>query len=273
MKENHKITLDEQKKIQLSILIEVKKVCDKCNINYYLGGGTLLGAIRHSGYIPWDDDIDIMMLRTDYEKLLENFNKKTENSNYKLISYKNTKNYYYPFAKIVDLRTELIESAYKPIEEMGIYIDIFPIDFLPDNDKKIQKIYKKYKVLERILGIYRIDKVDKITKNRFKLILKKPIRYILEKLRLYKLILKSIDSIGKKYNGTNTVACISGRYFEKEIMPKAYIDSYVLANFEGNKFKIPVGYDEYLAKHYGEYMKLPPKEKQIADHENVAYWK
>lgn len=273
MEKINEIGLEEQKKIQLEILKKVKEICDSNNINFFLGGGTLLGAVRHKGYIPWDDDIDIMMMRTEYERLLEIFDKECNDNRYKLLSYNNDKDYYYPFAKIVDLRTTILEYPYKKIENMGVYIDIFPIDFLPDDDKKINKLYKRYKTGNRIMDAYKVDNIEEFTQNKLKLLLKKPLRWIIQKFKFYKIILKMMDGLGKKYNNTKKVACISGRYFEKEIMPSDYISDYVFLEFEGEKFKAPIGYESYLAKHYGDYMKLPPKEKQMSNHSNVAYWR
>ena len=267
-----KINIEEQKQIQIEILKEVKKICDSNNLNYYLGGGTLLGAVRHKGYIPWDDDIDIMMLRKDYEKLLEIFNKQCDKK-YKLLCYKNTKDYYYPFTKIVNIQTKLEETKLRPIAEMGLFIDVFPIDFLPEEDKKITKIFKSYARWYSLVSVYQA-KPEKLTaKSKSKMIIKKIILPILEKFKLYSKILKKIDKIIIKYNNTSKVACITGRYQEKEIMPSSYIAEYKLVDFEGEKYKIPAGYDEYLTKHYGDYMELPPEEKRVKEHDNSAYWK
>ena len=272
MKESLRININEEKKMQLAILEEFKNICDSNNISYYLGGGTLLGAIRHKGYIPWDDDIDVMLPRKDYEKLLQIFNYECDNE-YKLISYKNEKDYYYPFAKIVNLETEIIEKNYKTIKNMGVYIDVFPIDFLPNNKYKINRIIKKYKLLNSLILIHSTKNLEIVTSSKSKLLIKKIILSIIERKRLWKKILKSIDNIAIRYQDTDTVACISGRYFEKEIMPSSYISDYTLVDFEGEKYKAPIGYDAYLKKHYGEYMKLPPKDKQIPDHDNKVYWK
>jgi len=271
MEENKKINLEEQKKIQLDILKNFKQICDENDLKYSLGGGTLLGAVRHQGYIPWDDDVDVMMPRKDYEKLLEIFNK--QDNNFKLISFYNTEDYYYPFAKIVDIRTKLEETEFREIKEMGIYIDVFPIDFLPDNDKTIHKIFSKYKKLQALIGLYQVKDLNKTTNSKIKLMVKKLLLPLLENNKFNKYILQQMDAIGKKYNDTKKVACISGRYLEKEIMPSDYISDYVLLDFEDEKFKAPVGYDAYLTKHYSDYMKLPSKDKQVAGHVNNAYWR
>lgn len=267
-----KISLEEQKKIQLDILKYTADICEKNNINYFLGGGTLLGAIRHKGYIPWDDDIDIMIPREGYEKLIELFNNKEDND-YKLLCYKNCNDYYYPFAKIVNKKTKMEELKFNEIEEMGIYIDVFPIDFLPNDANKIKNIFKKYDRMYKLIAIQNARNLNKVTEKKLKLLLKKVLLPFVRKPKIKKMLLKKIDELACDYKNTNKVACISGRYLEVEIMPKEYISDSILVDFEDMKFRIPIGYDEYLRKHYGDYMKLPPKEKQVAEHETIAYWR
>ena len=173
------IDIDEQKKIQLEMLKEIRDICDEAGLMYFLGGGTLLGAVRHKGYIPWDDDIDLMMPREDYNKLLKIFNEKC-NGKSKLLYYGNLKEYYYPYAKVVNTETRLVELDCRNLDEMGVFIDIFPIDFLPEDDKKIKKIFNKFKFLYRIIATYQLKNLESVTTNKFKLILKKITLPILE---------------------------------------------------------------------------------------------
>lgn len=263
----------EARRIQLEILKETAKICKENNLMCFLGGGTLLGAVRHKGYIPWDDDIDVMMPRKDYEKLLEIFDKNNRKEEYKLLSYKNTKGYYYAFNKVVDVRTKIIEDNYKEIENYGIYIDIFPIDYLPDDDKKIKKIFKKYRIKNNLTNIYQTKDLSKDARNKVRLILKKMIAPIIRNEKVMKKILKQMDEMLIKYNNTSKVACVSGKYAEKEVMPATYMSDYRMLEFEGEEYCVPIGYKDYLIKHYGDYMKLPPKEQQVKSHHNVAYWR
>lgn len=272
MEDKKEINLEEQRNIQMELLNEFKNLCDNNNLMYFLGGGTLLGAIRHKGYIPWDDDKDLMMPRRDYENLLKIFNQNCKD-NHKLLTYINTKDYYYSFAKVVDTNTTLLEGNLRPIKNLGIYIDIFPIDFLPNDEKEIEKIFKKYSLLYKAISTYKYSDISKVTTNKIKLFAKEIVLCFLKIFNLVPKILKTLDQMAIKYQDTSKVACISGKYAEKEIMPRSFIENYELADFEGEKYKIPKGYDEYLTKHYGNYMELPPEEKRITEHNNLAYWR
>ena len=126
--------LEELHQIELDMLKEIDRICRRENIQYYLAGGTLLGAVRHKGFIPWDDDIDIAMARDEYERFLKVM-KKERHPYLKIFAMEFDKEYQYTFAKVVDTRTRLIEEIGKDLPDMGVFIDIFPIDGL-GNDRK-----------------------------------------------------------------------------------------------------------------------------------------
>ena len=133
------LSLDEVRSIQLEILEYIDYVCKENKIEYWLDGGTLIGAVRHGGYIPWDDDIDIIIRRKDYDRALQLFD---EYSNrFKVLSHKKTDGYYYAFGKVIDTNTRLVEKGIKPINEMGVYVDIFPLDYIPSNNEELVKFY------------------------------------------------------------------------------------------------------------------------------------
>lgn len=134
------ILLDELKDRQIAILDVVDAFCRENNINYWLDSGTLLGAIRHGGYIPWDDDIDIGMLRPDYDRFLAMFNK--FNKQYQVSSVENDINFPYPFGKVLDTHTVLYEPNEQGVK-LAINIDIFVYDNAPEDDKLVERMYRK----------------------------------------------------------------------------------------------------------------------------------
>lgn len=262
------INKDELRRIQLNILNKVTAFCENHNIKYSLYGGTLLGAIRHRGYIPWDDDIDISMPRPDYEKFIENFHL-IGDSNLKIHDLRLNKNYPYPFIKVSDERTLFIENfniSYK----MGVNIDIFPIDGLPLHAMDSNKLMKSSSFYRNLMDLKRI----KICKDRtlYKNIILCFARVILFIFPI-RFLLAQINKLAKKhdYNQSSFIGNIVWGYGIKERCNKNVYSNFIFHNFEGNEYKIMIGYDEYLKNVFGDYMQLPPKEKQIAHHSFKAY--
>ena len=134
------IDLDELRKLQIDILNDIDNFCKKNKINYWIDCGTLLGAIRHSGYIPWDDDIDIGMLRDDYDKFVKSYNRK--GNRYQLNAVEINNDYYYPFGKVFDTKTVLYEPDENGIKT-AVFVDVFVYDNAPDDDQKLKKMYDK----------------------------------------------------------------------------------------------------------------------------------
>lgn len=271
----NKITLEEQKTIMLNILDAVDQFCRRNSINYYLAYGTLLGAIRHKGYIPWDDDIDIIMHRNDYEYFLNNF----ITERYKVLSYKIEKKYYMSHAKVIDTRTVLFEKVKKPIE-LGVFIDIFPIDYLGDDYKKAKKIVDKSKFLRNALLLKNliITKDTCIRKHgsRIDPILYKTAQLLLTPFSREWIISKQFKFVKKNtYNRkTKWIGSVEANiYGTKEVQLSDDYDETIEILFEGRKFKGPKGYDGILKKLYGDYLKLPPEADRIPSHGGDAYWR
>ena len=260
------ITLDELRELQLNILDKIHEFCINSHIRYSLGGGTLLGAVRHKGYIPWDDDIDIMLPRPDYERFLKEFEGKFDWL--KLQHYKNDDTYYFPFAKVYDTRTVLIEEG----AINGIYVDVFPIDGLPD-EKGLSEYYNQFR--RYVLMLCKTNKYYKfqIGHNRYFLYIKYLLKRILYPNR--KDIIKRLEALYRRYSFDESyyAGAIVGRYAEKEHMEKSVFTKYVKVAFENHHYNCIADFDEYLRKHYGDYMQLPPVEKRVSNHEFIAYWK
>lgn len=261
---------DEQKCIQIKILKEVANYCYNNKIRYYLGYGTLLGAVRHKGYIPWDDDIDIVMPRPDYKKFIHNFNKNHEN--FHVYDVENNPDYPWPYAKVSYNKTISIETTDLVFNQLGVNIDVFPIDGLPDDKNKQEKLVKEIKWYLNLLNIKSIslNANRKFYKNAILVIGKFLLLFI-----NYRKIIEKIINKAKyfKYDGSKYVACLVWGYGEKEILPKKVFESQVKMKFENIEFYVPVGYHEYLTHLYGDYMQLPPEGKRVTHHSCKTYYK
>lgn len=268
-----KLTREELRKVSFDILCYVDEICKKNNINYYLTFGTLLGAVRHKGFIPWDDDIDICMHREEYNKFVKVMQKQNK---YDLIDYKSNDKYYYTFARVSDKKTYLKLYGIPTINNFGVFVDVFPIDTAPPIDKR-DEWYSKYCILSNDTFYTVPSKVlyncslNKEIYFRIKRIIKR----FLVKNKNFKENIENINKLLEEYN--------SGDSKEKIIMTTPYglkciFDDSVFGEgknveFEGRMFSAPEKTDEFLKILYGDYMKLPPKEKRKSEHHFVAFWK
>lgn len=261
-----KVTIDELRKIQLNILTIVDSFCEENNIKYVLAAGTLIGAIRHKGFIPWDDDIDIYMPRPDYERFLVEFN--DYNSRYKAISIESDKKFLYQYAKISDQKTILIENV-RNSYELGINIDVFPIDGIGNDDTKLLK--------KQILLRYMYDvKIIKFSKKRalIKNIILLAGKVILAGVSTQTIVKKMITNSKKyDYNEADKVCVLVEGLDNNKVYDKSVFSETITTQFEGSFFKIPKGYDEYLKGAYGDYMKLPPEKDRVTHHSFEVYYK
>lgn len=260
-----KLQLEEVKKIQMSILDFVATFCDNNGIQYWVDSGTLIGAIRHKGYIPWDDDIDIGMLREDYNKFSKMFN--CNNDRYKFVCLENTPGFYLPHGKVCDTSTVLYEpdeAGYK----LSVNIDVFVYDNAPDSDSELKKMYDVRDRLRKIHTIQNLPVYDSgsLLKNCLKHIRKIFYKTFYPKDCIERMILNA-----KKHSLSETTRVGNFTACTRMACNKRVFDSFIDVEFEGKKYKAPVGYDEWLTSFYGDYMALPPKEKQVSHHRYMAY--
>jgi lipopolysaccharide cholinephosphotransferase len=254
------------KLIELDILTDVDRVCKENNIEYTLAWGTLIGAVRHNGFIPWDDDIDIMMKRGDYEKFMEIADAKLKPDLF-LVNYKKYKGYALPFAKVMAKNTVMLEQSITNADvPSGVFIDIFPVDnTLADGDMNV----RQYDTAQKIKGLlfrkcnYCFDK--------------KGIKNLIWNIQRAFLVIVPKNKIINWYekNATKFNSCEDTKFLmsmggnsgaKKSTFPVETFKKVIPWSFEDRKFDIVEGYDDCLKISYGNYMSLPPKEQQVAHH-------
>ena len=267
------ISLEEERALMVDLLVAVKEFCAENHITFFLDSGTLLGAIRHKGFIPWDDDMDICMPRPDYDRFT------------KLVREKPIKGYItvmtpeeglFPFSKVVDTRTLLIEYPDTLRSEMGVYLDLFPKDGLPSDLKKAAKICKKAR---RYTMMYWFNKYSvRVWKKKGnlpkKIIASLASPFVKDSLYPLKKCLKLATKTGFE-NAEYIATIVAGGMHN--CVPKSDFASSVPVTFEGHEMPAPVGYDRYMRTLYshinnGDYMKLPKEEQKIT-HNTEVYWK
>lgn len=244
----------------------VDKLCKEYNLRYSLAGGTLIGAIRHKGFIPWDDDIDIFMPRPDFDKFIDVFNE--INSSIYIISSPYDKNNFLAgnFLQIYNKNTFLKLISDKYDIKLGAYIDIFPIDGLPNNLDHAKKHYSKYKLYRKILHViseyrYRKD-------SAFKNLLSKVFN------PLGNSALESLVRYYYKYDFNSSKYCAllePGNRLESNLLETDFFNNLIEVPFEDKKFLAFADYDVYLKRYYGDYMKFPPVEERQRPHNFELY--
>ena len=254
--------------MQLDILREIDRVCRENHIKWFLCCGTLLGAVRHNGFIPWDDDLDIGMLREDYDKFCRLAPEKLDKK-YSLQSWYTEKNYALPFAKVRMRNTLYIEAKSRTFQENGFFIDIFPFDYAPESLEEQKKYAAELNDLFRL----------KLMKDGYKpwiekecINLKKRMGYFLYQLHARKYtqeeIIKKYDALAAIYSKGETVYRQRGLR-KLECYPAVWFQNLTECAFEGELFPVPEAYEKVLTKQFGDYMVLPPENEREDRHQIV----
>lgn len=262
--------LKKLQKAELEILKDFISICNKYDLSYFATGGTAIGALRHSGFIPWDDDIDVCMLRNDYEKFMEVAPEELDQK-YVFMTTETEKKYPLMFGKMVKRGTVFVEQAYKQANyPLGIFIDIFPYDETPENSELRKKIIKKtwfwarMHVLTLIPDPVLPDGLESWKKN-LALIGCRIIHYLL------KLTGFTADKTSKKYlkwakmyNNSGSKLYIDYSYENGENLMVRDEQLFPLLKmpFEDTEISMVKEYDEFLRPEYGDYMKLPPEDQR-----------
>lgn len=248
------LSLEKLHNTELEVLQKFHDFCELHSLTYYLVYGTLLGAIRHNGFIPWDDDVDVGMPREDYEKFIKLFlAESNKHLPFKLAIPSNTPNYYLPFAKLFDSRFPISESKTRKPCLLGPWIDIFPLDNMPEDYTKATKLFRHVKKINKLNSIRNV----KSSSNGIKRILRESMAAILRLLpREY--LLNELNYISSRYHSDTfskyVCVVVLGVYGTKEIMPSVWFQNRELHHFENRKFYIPTRYHDILTNLYGDYM-------------------
>lgn len=254
------MSLQERKDVSIKILSEISSICRNNNIKYFLAYGTLLGAVRHGGFIPWDDDIDIIIPIEDFFKFLECMEKE---SIYDTLVYKNNNGWDLLFAKISDPTTTLKEQGSDEYTLRGVAVDVFPmVNFVSS------EWYGKVQKWGEVLMSYR--RFDSTT--GIKAFLKKALRELISEDIVYRAWKNEIMKGAENTNYSKCAAMFSPYAFEKTIYNKEWFEP-IKMKFEKMEFLAPKGYHEILSQLYGNYMELPPENKRNSGHDVEAYFK
>ncbi len=265
--DSKELSAEEIKSIELNILTDVHNFCEQHGILYFLIGGTLLGAIRHQGFIPWDDDVDIAMPRPDYESFISNYSSRW----YEVKSIERTNNYVFTFAKVEDTKTVLIENKTNK-SNIGVNIDVFPVDGLPNDIEKAKKYADRSMRYKKLITIKQI----KFRKGRSTA---KNAVLAFGKIALlpfsYKRLTKMAIRYAKRYDFDNSdhVANLSWGFGKAEILSKAGVLKRRLVTFQNRQFYITENYEDYLINRFGDYRKLPPEDERKSHHLFKAFYK
>lgn len=262
---NNMLDLKEIKNLQLSILKEIHNFCIENDIQYSLAHGTLLGAVRHKGFIPWDDDIDICLLEKDYELFMKSFS----HPYLKALCIENDSCCPFPYGKVYDNRTIAYEDAYISYN-YGVNIDVFPIYHYPDS--RFAAAILRFKLF--LLGWIHNIKIIKLSKQRH--FLKNIILAILKIICLPLCFLhvnRLIRQVCLAADRTTSSQVFETRSAQTVIYKAESFSGYDMMMFEGGYFKVMRGWDSYLSARHGNYMKMPPHNQRVPHHNIAAHWK
>ena len=267
-----KIEQQECREIQMSILDEIDRICKENNLKYSLAYGTLLGAVRHKGYIPWDDDIDICMLREDYEKLIAILKDKNAAGHKEWLTLVDDTcdGYFYPFAKAYDNRTAVKMERHKG--EMGIWVDIFPLDGLPKS-RFWEKAFVLYCSFLRVITLAITTDFKSKAYDAWTLLYKR-FFYAVACIVGKKRFCRYVERVIRRYP-TNHSGHVATLFFDTKtdrILDLEKIAETVGYPFENREFSGYKNFDYYLSEFYHDYMQLPPVEKRY-NHGLDVWWK
>ena len=259
------LTLEEKKEISLDILLFFHDLCSKNDLHYFLAYGTLLGAVRHKGFIPWDDDVDVFMPRPDYERFKSLYN--GSNDKYYLACVEKDRDYMFPFAKLEDLNTARVIRD-NEIDHQGMGIDIFPLDGIPADNEKAERIWSRKRWILSNL-VYRFEYYMRLPSDSFFNRIRRIFGILFYKTGLLKQLALSANrnQLTENYYSSEYVTYMyqltsKNRHYSY----KKSLMNPITCDFEGHSLYIPECYDDILTKTYGDYMTPPPEKERDSTH-------
>ena len=260
------IQRDELRELQMQILDYVDSFCRENGINYTISGGTLLGAVRHGGFIPWDDDIDIQMLRKEYIRFTELWNRDKSRHPFVFVSIESGNNMGYPFGKVHNPKTVTLVNG---VERTGVFIDVFPVDDVRDERECSRRHRIVRKMYSRMFASFALE-------NKTASSLLRHLRYSIlacGKSRQY--YAEKVNQVAARQNGKGykqVFELVSGFKCKYPIDKKIFME-YADISFENRTYMSVKDKDTYLTRTFGDYMTPPAKEQQKRDHSFIPYWK
>jgi len=259
------ISGDKCKEMMVEMLADIDRFCTEHGLRYMLAFGTLLGAVRHKGFIPWDDDVDIWMPRPDYTYFVKNY----KHDHYKVISADTDPDYPLDYPKLHDSRTLVEEKGGDG--SWGIFIDIFILDGIPSIETG-KRMFRRAHRLRRVAANQRFTYKMKFSRN---LPLSKNIAILIGRIShpfiSLRSVLKKIDKENGRYDYSKCKYCGDLADIERIFLTSDF-EHLVRADFEGHEFLIPKEYDMVLHRLFGDYMQLPPEEERVSIHGLKAFW-
>ncbi|SDB47726.1 MULTISPECIES: phosphorylcholine transferase LicD [unclassified Butyrivibrio] len=266
-----KLTLEEIKAVEFNILVEFQKLCNEHDLKFYLCGGSLLGAIRHKGFIPWDDDIDICMARPEYMRLagLVRDEKLNMPEWMRIVCFENGTSRF-PFIKVLDKRYVVHNDFFKDSENDNLWIDLLPVDGIPEKEEESKQLFDTVTKYRKYVQMKYVRPFE--GKSLGKKLVKPVLSVIAHIINTDRYNYKIVDMARKNvYEKSDWVGIVTeGLYGTKEAIPRDAYEKSIEVEFEGHKFLATSYWHEYLTNLFGDYMCLPPEDKRKT-HDMKAY--
>ena len=268
------ICTDELKKLELAVLCYIREKCRENGLRYYMMYGTLIGAVRHKGFIPWDDDVDIAMFREDFMRLMHAVAADKE-SPYEVVSMYNVPDFAFPLAKVVDTRTSLVQhGVIGTHEKLGAYVDVFIIDAVPDDEEEYRALQNRVRAWNR--RWYMSKRKIVLRKGQLLKDVCAALASLPYKLRTAMQNVRQLDRICAAYAGAETKRAsvlLFAQKIDESTLTKEEWENTAYVEFEGETFSTVACWDKLLRRTYGDYMQLPSTEERVSIHSFDVFWK